>query len=84
MTANKSFHGKGRPWVPPTITKLAIGTETKSFVAADQAIDTGTNSHGATVVAGAMVIVEPQPPSTPASKFGFSLEWSFPLSSRTD
>ena len=25
MKSNKSFHGKGRAWVPPTITKLAIG-----------------------------------------------------------
>jgi hypothetical protein len=78
MTANEPFYGKGGPWVPPTITKLAVGTETKSPVATDQAVETGTNGPGATV------IVEPQPPSTPASKFGFSLEWSFPLSARTD
>jgi hypothetical protein len=78
MTANKPFYGKVRPWAAPTITKLAIGTETKSPVAADQAVGTGTSGPGA------IVIVEPQPPSTPASKFGFSLEWSFPLSARTD
>jgi hypothetical protein len=78
MTANDPFYGKGRPWVPPTITKLAIGTETKSPVAANQAVETGRNGPGG------IVIVQPQPPSTPASKFGFSLEWSFPLSSRTE
>jgi hypothetical protein len=78
MTADDPFYGKGRPWVAPSITKLAIGTETKSPVAAAQAVETGTNA------AGAIVIVEPQPSSTPASKFGFSLEWSFPLSARTD
>ena len=77
MTADKSLHGKGRSWIPPTITKLAIwtetkGTETKSPVA-DQTNATGTN-----------VIVEPQPPSAPASKFGFSFEWSLPLSMRAD
>jgi hypothetical protein len=75
MIADKSFHGR-RPWVAPTIAKLAVGTETKSPVAADQEIGAGTNNPG--------VIVEPQPPLTPASKFGFSLEWSFPLSARTD
>ena len=78
MTADKSIHGKGRPWVPPTITKLAIGTETKSPVEVDQASETGTNS------SGAIVIAEPQAPTSPTLKFGFSLEWSFPLSSRTD
>jgi hypothetical protein len=79
MAANKSFDGKGRPrdgkglWVPPAITKLAIATATKSPVAGQEA---GAKGPGAGV--------KPQPPSTPASKFGFALEWSFPLSSRTD
>jgi hypothetical protein len=67
MKSNTSFHGKGRAWVPPTVTKLAIGTETKSPVAV-----------------GAIKNAEPRPPATPASKFGFGLEWSFPLSARTD
>jgi hypothetical protein len=69
MQSDKSFPGRGRPWVPPTVTKLAIGTQTKSPVAADQGIAPG---------------LEPRPAATPAMKFGFSIEWSFPLSARTD
>jgi hypothetical protein len=68
MKSNGSFGGKGRAWVPPTITKLAIGTETKSPVAVDQRIENA----------------EPRPPATPASKFGFTLEWSFPMSARPE
>jgi hypothetical protein len=78
MKSNGSFHGKGRAWVPPTITKLAIGTETKSPVAVDQRIGSGLG--GSDTIENA----EPRPPATPASKFGFALEWSFPLSARTD
>jgi hypothetical protein len=78
MTDNSSFQDKGRPWVPPTITKLAIGTETKSSVAVDQTIKTGTAG------SGGKMSIEPQPPSMPASKFGFSFEWSLPLSVRSD
>jgi hypothetical protein len=78
MKSNRSFHGKGRAWVPPTITKLAIGTETKSPVAVGQRIESGLG--GSDTIKNA----EPRPPATPASKFGFALEWSFPLSARTD
>jgi hypothetical protein len=78
MKSNKPFHGKGRAWVPPTVTKLAVGTETKSPVAVDQGIAPGLGGSGATKNA------EPRLPATPASKFGFALEWSFPLSARTD
>jgi hypothetical protein len=78
MKSNKSFPGKGQPWVPPTVTKLAIGTETKSPVAVGPGTEPGPSS------SRAIQNAEPQPPTTPASKFGFSLEWSFPLSSRTD
>jgi hypothetical protein len=70
MKSDRTFQGKRRPWVAPTVAKLAIGTETKSPVAADQGI--------------AVANAEPQPPATPAMKFGFSLEWSLPLSTRTD
>jgi hypothetical protein len=73
MKSDRSFHGKGRSWVAPTVTKLAIGTETKSPVAVDQWIEPG-----------AVENAEPQPPATSAMKFGFSLEWSLPLSTRTD
>lgn len=68
MKSNDSLHGKGRAWVAPTVTKLAIATETKSPVAVEQRIENA----------------EPRAPATPASKFGFGLEWSFPLSTRTD
>jgi hypothetical protein len=78
MKSNGSFHGKGRAWVPPTITKLAIGTETKWPVAVDQRIESGLS--GSDTIKSA----EPRPPAAPASKFGFSLEWSFPLSARTE
>jgi hypothetical protein len=78
MKSDKQFPGKGRAWEPPTVTKLAIGTETKSPVAVGQGNDPGLSGTGAARNA------EPRHPATPASKFGFSLEWSFPLSARTD
>jgi hypothetical protein len=78
MKSNGSFHRKGRAWVPPTVTKLAIGTETKSPVAVDQGIEPGLSD------SSAIKNAEPRPPATPASKFGFALEWSFPLSARTE
>jgi hypothetical protein len=67
MKSDQSFEGKGRPWAAPTVTKLAIGTETKAPVG----VEADKNA-------------EPPPPATPASKFGLALEWSFPLSARTD
>jgi hypothetical protein len=73
MKSDRSFPGKGRPWVAPTVTKLAIGTETKS-----PDVEPGLGGSAATKNA------EPQPPATPATKFGFSLEWSFPLSARAE
>lgn len=78
MKPDGSFHGKGRAWVPPTITKFAIGTETKSPVTVNQ----GTQSRPSGFETAA--IVEPQPPTAPAQKFGFALEWSFPLSARAE
>ena len=78
MKSDKSLQGKGRAWVPPTLTKLAIGTETKSPVRVDQGIESGPSRSDTVKKA------EPQPPTTPASKFGFALEWAFPLSARTE
>lgn len=78
MKSKKSFYGKRHAWVPPTVTKLAIGTETKSSVAVTHGVEPGLSGSDAIKKA------EPRPPATPASKFGFSLEWSFPLSARTD
>jgi hypothetical protein len=78
MKSNMSFPSKGRAWVPPTVTKLAIGTETRSPTTPDQGIESGLGG------SGALRNAEPRPPATPSSKFGLSLEWSFPLSARTD
>ncbi|HEY2426782.1 MAG TPA: hypothetical protein VGI09_12860 [Pseudolabrys sp.] len=51
------------------MTKLAIGTETKS------ARESGD---------GQPKSVQPAPPATPATKLGFSFEMAFPLSARID
>lgn len=67
MKPDKSFPGKGCTWVPPTITKLPVATETKS-----------------TARVGTIKNTELPLPATPGSKFGLALEWSFPLSARTD
>jgi hypothetical protein len=77
MTEPTSFDDKkDRRWTPPTIAKLAIGKETKSAVTG-QKQEAGTGSVDTKVV-------ELQTPAAPATKFGFSFEWSFPLSSRND
>jgi hypothetical protein len=68
----------GRTWIPPSVTKLAIGAQTKSPVA----IDPGTESERRGL--GDNLAAEPLPSKAPAAKFGFSLEWSFPLAVRTD
>jgi hypothetical protein len=67
-----------RPWVPPSMTKVAIGTQTKSAIAVDQRPEPGRSDPGT------YSATEPRSPRAPATKFGFSLEWSFPLSVRTD
>jgi hypothetical protein len=54
-------------WEPPAVTKVAIGAETKSAVG-------GENHSG---------LSEPQPPSPPATKLGFSFEMAFPLAARS-
>ena len=78
MKSNGSDRGNSRSWVPPTVTKLAIGTQTKSPVEADPTLASGRGG------AGTNSAVEPPPPQAPGTKFGFSLEWSFPLSVRTE
>ena len=57
------------PWEPPTIRKVAIGAETKSAAQ-------GESNNAA--------LTEPQPPSSPSTKFGFSFEMAIPMSSRID
>jgi len=71
IEANTTPAGARRAWGPPTVTKLAIGRQTKS---------------GCVVTAGfgPTRLVAPQPPAAPASKLGFSLEWAFPLSARIE
>jgi hypothetical protein len=78
MKSSGSFHEKGRAWVPPTIMRLAIGTETNSPPGVHRRIESGLSG------SDSIKSAEPQPPATPASKFGFTLEWSFPLSARAE
>ena len=73
----KSTNGR-RTWIPPTVTKLAIRTQTKSPIEVAPRLEP-LDSGSATCPAA-----EPQLPRAPAAKFGFSLEWSFPLAVRTD
>ena len=75
MKSNRSVRGSGRCWVVPTVTKLAIGTQTKSPVV--------VNHRLASESSGGNSVIEPSP-KVSAVKFGFSFEWSFPLSVRTD
>jgi hypothetical protein len=69
--SSKAIPGGRRAWEPPAITKLAIGTETKSARESGQS-DGHPNS------------AQPTPPATPATKLGFSFEMAFPLSARID
>ena len=55
-------------WQPPVVTKVAIGAETKS-------VTQSKNDNG---------LAEPQPPSSPTTKLGFSFEMAFPMSSRSE
>jgi hypothetical protein len=63
--------GTRRAWEPPAITKLAIGTETKSARESGRSDGQPKSAH-------------PEPPATPATKLGFSFEMAFPLSARID
>ena len=56
-------------WEAPAFTKLPIAGRTGS----------GTN-----VANDPARAVEPAAPGQPLSKLGFSFEWSFPMSSRSD
>jgi hypothetical protein len=76
MKARDSSSDKAQRWTPPTLTKLPIGKETKSVVAGQR------SEPSADVVAD--IIAEPQAPALSGPKFGFSFEWSFPISVRND
>jgi hypothetical protein len=70
--------GERRLWEPPTVTKLPIGTATKSLHRREKSAATpGDSSHERNPVA-------PQPPAAPSTKLGFSFEMAFPLSARTE
>jgi hypothetical protein len=63
-------------WEAPTVTKLPIADQTKTSGSAG-ALPTSRSGRG-------QPGSNPPPAAAPASKFGFSFEWSFPLSTRTD
>jgi hypothetical protein len=74
QTKFSSTHlGTRRVWEPPAITKLPIGTQTKS--ARESAKKSGADQPQS---------APPGPPAEPATKLGFSFEMAFPLSARTD
>jgi len=74
MQPLKSDKERRTAWEAPAITKLAIGTETKS--------PSKTEANTAEGVPGSGQ--HPQPPAAPASKLGFSIEMAFPLSARLE
>jgi hypothetical protein len=74
--SNKTDIATRRAWRPPVLTKLPIGIETKS--ARQNPQDMGSQTAGA----GRASHDLPQPPTAPATKLGFSMEWAFPLSAR--
>jgi hypothetical protein len=76
MKSGKTIPQTRRAWVPPSITKLAIGTETRSAGESKQGARSGSSG------AGPSALAEPQPPAAPETKLGFSVEWAFPLSAR--
>jgi hypothetical protein len=65
---SKTTDGVRCAWEPPAVTRLVIGTETKSAHQTD----------------GSAVLPEPSPPTTPATKLGFSFEMALPLAARTE
>ena len=75
MKSDRTTVGTRRAWEPPTVTKLVIGTETKSPLNNEQSAGgERAGPHQAQSVR----------PGVPASKLGFSFEMAFPLSSRVD
>jgi hypothetical protein len=60
--------GPRRVWEPPAVTQLAIAAETKSFQPSVEGVGS----------------LEPQPPTSPAAKLGFSFEMALPLAARSD
>ena len=73
-----------RAWRPPVLTKLPIGIETKSARQNPQSMGQGMGQDMVSQTAGAGRASHdhPQPPTAPATKLGFAMEWAFPLSAR--
>jgi len=67
--------GARRAWQAPALVELPIGRETRS-AANDQQQAAGAQTSGQIDRAA------PQSPAAPEAKFGFSMEWAFPLSAR--
>jgi len=67
--------GMRRAWQPPALVELPIGRETRS------ATDNQQQAAGAQP-SRRIDRAEPQSPAAPEAKFGFSMEWAFPLSAR--
>jgi hypothetical protein len=70
--------GERRPWEPPTVTKLPIGTATKSPRRSRKSAAPARDSSLERSAAA------PLPPAAPSTKLGFSFEMAFPLSARTE
>lgn len=64
----KNAVGPRRAWEPPVVTQLGIGSETRSAPQSDENFG----------------LPEPPPPTSPATKLGFSFEMALPLSARTE
>jgi hypothetical protein len=64
----KNAVGPRRAWEPPAVTRLGIGAETKSSRQAEEGPG----------------LPEPQPPTSPATKLGFSFEMALPLAARSE
>ena len=64
----KNAVGPRRAWEPPAVTRLGIGTETKSAPQSDESLG----------------LPAPPAPTSPATKLGFSFEMALPLSARTE
>jgi hypothetical protein len=70
--------GERRPWQPPAVTKLPIGTQTKLLRQDAQNMD------AALPAAAEPHRAPPEPPAAPTTKLGFAFEMAFPLSARID
>jgi len=74
--SNTTIKRMRRAWQPPALVELPIGSETRS------AIDDQKDADGRTSGSSRIASAHPAPPAAPAAKFGFSMEWAFPLSAR--